>query len=302
MEQVFLLPTDYYACQKPTLYRTVLGSCVSVCLHNARRGIAAMNHFMLPTADKRTDDVGRYGDTATDRIIKTLMAIDRDPSHYRAQIFGGGAVLGVLGSGAHIGDRNIEIACSVVEAAGIPIENQDVGGTLGRRLDFDTGTGVAVCRAIKGVTEAEKKPGREISVLIVDDSETTRKVIRAGLEGVGGIKVVGEAENPFDARDLLLSKDPDVITLDIEMPKMDGLTFLRHLMKHFPKPVVVVSTMSKKGSIAAGTAQALGAVAVVDKAHLRLESGSAMLKHVLVPIITNAAKAGQAQPQKRAAQ
>jgi two-component system, chemotaxis family, protein-glutamate methylesterase/glutaminase len=301
MENVFLLPTDYYACQKPTLYRTVLGSCVSVCLHNARRGVAAMNHFMLPESDGRSDDVGRYGDTATERIIKTLLAIDRDVSHYRAQIFGGGAVLGVLGSAAHIGDRNIEMARSVVNAAKIPIDNEDVGGTFGRRVDFDTGTGIAVCRPVKGAV-TETKTAREVTVLIVDDSETTRKVIRSGLEGAGGIKVIGEAENPFDARDLLLSKNPDVITLDIEMPKMDGLTFLRHLMKHFPKPVVVVSTMSKAGSIAAGTAQALGAVAVVDKAHLRLESGSAMLRHVLVPMITNAAKSGLSRAPQRAAQ
>jgi two-component system, chemotaxis family, protein-glutamate methylesterase/glutaminase len=300
MEQQFLLPTDYYASRKPTLYRTVLGSCVSVCLHNARRGIAAMNHFMLPDAGGRTDDIGRFGDTATERIIKTLMVIDRDPRNFRAQLFGGGAVLGPLGSGSHIGERNIEVARRVVEAAAITIDHEDVGGTSGRRIDFDTGTGTVECRVIRGTDAAPRN--EEISVLVVDDSEVVRRVIRAGLDGVSGIKVVGEAENPFEARDQILSKNPDVITLDIEMPKMDGLTFLRHLMKHFPKPVVVVSTMSKKGSIAAGTAQALGAVAVIDKAHLRIESGSAMLKHVLVPIVQQAARSsiGKAEPTRSA--
>lgn len=293
MEQQFLLPCDFYACQKPTLYRTVLGSCVSVCLWNVRRRSAAMNHFMLPESPGDTDDIGRYGDTSTDRIIKTIMSLDRNPRHYRAQIFGGGAVLGALGSGAKIGERNIEVARRIVSEAGIPIDHEDVGGTLGRRIDFDTGTGKVFCRTVQQGGEQAKKAEPAIKVLIVDDSEMVRRVLHAGLDGAQGIRIVGEAEDPFDAREQILTTNPDVITLDIEMPKMDGLTFLRHLMQHFPKPVIIVSTLSKKGSIAAGSARALGAVDVFDKADLRLDAGHDTLRNTLVPVIKNAVKRGE---------
>ena len=293
MEQQFLLPCDFYACQKPTLYRTVLGSCVSVCLWNVRRRSAAMNHYMLPHAQGDTSDVGRFGDTATERIIKTIMALDANPRHYRAQIFGGGAVLGALGSGAKIGERNIEVARQVVGEAGIPIDYEDVGGTLGRRIDFDTGTGKVFCKTVQQSGGEKKKAEPTIKVLIVDDSETVRRVLHAGLDGAGGIKIVGVAEDPFDAREQILTENPDVITLDIEMPKMDGLTFLRHLMQHFPKPVIVISTMSKRGSIAAGTARALGAVDVFDKAELRLDAGTDTLRNALVPVIKNAVRRGK---------
>lgn len=253
-----------------------------------------MNHFMLPEAQGDTSEIGRFGDTSTDRIIRTVMTLDQNPRHYRAQIFGGGAVLGALGSGAKIGERNVEIARRILGEAGIPIDHEDVGGTLGRRVDFDTSTGRVFCRTVQSSGgDQPKKAERAIKVLIVDDSETVRRVLHAGLDGASGIRIVGQAEDPFDARDQILTTNPDVITLDIEMPRMDGLTFLRHLMQHFPKPVIVVSTLSKKGSIAAGTARALGAVEVFDKADLRMDAGADFLRNALVPVIKKAVERGK---------
>jgi len=104
-----------------------------------------------------------------------------------------------------------------------------------------------------------------IRVLIVDDSPTVGNVFKRGLSRAKGIEVVGVAPDPFVARDMIVKDPPDVITLDIEMPRMDGLTFLRKLMAHFPLPVVVVSTMTQDGSKKASEALALGAVEVVGK-------------------------------------
>ncbi len=106
---------------------------------------------------------------------------------------------------------------------------------------------------------------KNIRVLIVDDSPTVCQVFQKGLSRASGIEVCGVAPDPFVARDMIVKDPPDVITLDIEMPRMDGLTFLRKLMKHFPIPVVVVSTLTLEGSTKAIEALECGAVEVVEK-------------------------------------
>jgi two-component system chemotaxis response regulator CheB len=105
----------------------------------------------------------------------------------------------------------------------------------------------------------------DIRVLIVDDSPTVCSIFRRGLERADGITVIGTAPDPYVARDMIVRDPPDVVTLDIEMPRMDGLTFLRKLMKHFPLPVVVVSTLTQDGSAKAVEALQCGAVEVVAK-------------------------------------
>ena len=105
----------------------------------------------------------------------------------------------------------------------------------------------------------------KIRVLIVDDSPTVCAIIKRGLQAADGIEVIGTAPDPYVARDLIVKDPPDVVTLDIEMPRMDGLTFLGKLMKHFPLPVVVVSTLTQDGSTKALQALAAGAVEVVGK-------------------------------------
>lgn len=104
-----------------------------------------------------------------------------------------------------------------------------------------------------------------IKVLIVDDSPTVQRIFSKGLARADGIEVVGVAPDPYAARDMIVKTPPDVLTLDIDMPRMDGLTFLRKLMKHFPLPVVVVSTLTADGSQKAMEALASGAVEVLEK-------------------------------------
>ena len=105
----------------------------------------------------------------------------------------------------------------------------------------------------------------KIKVLIVDDSALVREVFSRELSNDPEIEVVGAVPDPFVARDEILRLKPDVITLDIEMPRMDGLTFLRKLMKHHPIPVVIISSLTQKGGEMALEAMALGAVDVMCK-------------------------------------
>jgi len=104
-----------------------------------------------------------------------------------------------------------------------------------------------------------------IRVLIVDDSAIVRKVLTLELSKYRDIEVVGSAVDPYVARDKIVRLHPDVITLDLEMPRMNGLAFLAKLMKYYPLPVVVVSSLTPKNSEAALKALELGAVEVICK-------------------------------------
>ena len=104
-----------------------------------------------------------------------------------------------------------------------------------------------------------------IKVLVVDDSALVRKVLTEELDNQPDIQVVGSAIDPYAARDKIVKLKPDVLTLDLEMPRMDGLSFLEKLMKHYPMPVVVVSSLTPKNSENALRALHLGAVDVICK-------------------------------------
>ncbi len=106
---------------------------------------------------------------------------------------------------------------------------------------------------------------RKIRVLIVDDSAIVRKLLTEALAGEPDIEVVGAAPDPYIARDKILALSPDVVTLDIEMPRMDGLTFLRKLMHFHPLPTVVISSLTQPACKVAIEALQAGAVEVLAK-------------------------------------
>jgi two-component system, chemotaxis family, protein-glutamate methylesterase/glutaminase len=110
-----------------------------------------------------------------------------------------------------------------------------------------------------------KPPVKRIRVLVVDDSALARRAISDALARDPEIEVVGSASDPYVARDKIIALQPDVITLDLEMPRMDGLTFLKILQEHHPVPVVVVSSLTQAGSAKAMEALEAGALDVLGK-------------------------------------
>ncbi len=104
-----------------------------------------------------------------------------------------------------------------------------------------------------------------IKVLVVDDSAVVRKLLAEELSKFDDIQVVGGAADPYIAREKIVKLEPDVITLDLEMPRMDGLSFLAKLMQYHPLPVIVVSSLAPERSDAAFKALELGAVEVIPK-------------------------------------
>lgn len=112
-----------------------------------------------------------------------------------------------------------------------------------------------------------------VKVLVIDDSAVVREILSQGLASDPGIEVVGVAGDVFRARELILTKNPDVLTLDVEMPRMDGLVFLKKLMPQYPIPVVMVSSLTGPGAAATLEAFQYGAVEVVSKPSSHLREG-----------------------------
>ena len=296
-ERKFLLPGEYAVTRTPCELATLLGSCVSVTLWHPVKRYAAMTHFLLPEYADSKEDKWRYGDTSTANIIWLMAKLDPNVKKLQANIYGGGAVVGHLGSTGNIGDRNIDIARKVLTEKGIKVMTQDVAGENGRRIYMDSMTGKVTVRLIEKSedrVDREKKrvdmSSRKIRVLIVDDSRLVRSILSKAVSSTPDMEVCGEAEDAFEARKLILETDPDIISLDIIMPKMSGLDFLKKLSEHFPKPVVICSTIAKAGSDIAQKARQYGAVGSVDKDKLEIYKGMDTIRKEYIPRLRTGSK------------
>lgn len=133
--------------------------------------------------------------------------------------------------------------------------------------------------------------GRAVRVLIVDDSALVRRVLSELLGSEPGIEVVGAAGDAFAAREKIKQLNPDVLTLDVEMPRMDGLTFLRNLMRLRPMPVIMVSSLTQDGAEITLDALGIGAVDYLPKPKIDLAATLADYRDELIAKIRAAAGA-----------
>lgn len=270
MKSIYLFPGQWAYSAEPAQITTVLGSCVAVALFDSRRKAGALNHFLLPSATANEAPSPRYGDVAIQVAVDAMLADGSLLGDLQAKVYGGANVLDNVSIGQQIGNRNVTQAIEVLSKLRIPIVEKNVGGTRGRRImlstsDFSVEHGLhgevdqPVDTTGFGIVEVK----RAIRVVIVDDSPTVRNMFKKAFEKQG-VEVVGVAANAYEARELIVQHRPDAITLDIEMPRMDGLTFLEKLMNHLPTPVVVVSSLGAEGE-AVMRALKLGAVEFIHK-------------------------------------
>jgi len=131
----------------------------------------------------------------------------------------------------------------------------------------------------------------KIRTLIIDDSQVIRTVLTEILSSSPLIEVVGTAEDPYIAREMIKQLNPDVLTLDIEMPRMDGITFLRNLMRLRPMPVVMISALTESNAEVTLTALALGAVDFIAKPAGDTEEGMNDYAEEIIGKVVMAAKA-----------
>ena len=130
----------------------------------------------------------------------------------------------------------------------------------------------------------------KITVLIVDDSALVRQLLTELLNSDPEIEVIGTAVDPFQARDKIKQLKPDVLTLDVEMPRMDGVTFLKNVMRLHPMPVVMISTLTEHGAQVTLDALELGAVDFVTKPKLDLSNTMAEYAEEIIEKVKQAAK------------
>lgn len=301
--RAFLLPGDIAFTKRETLLSTLLGSCISVCLYDPVGKRGGMNHYMLPTAGSRGAEGGRgkYADYALPRLLAMAVRAGCRQSDLVASVFGGGQVTGHLGAAADlglfdVGRRNAEAAFVWLRSEKIQVLRHDTGGIVGRKIHMNTATNdiqvVAHQASAERLERAEKLEAfrkRKIRVLVIDDSPTVRAILRAGIGSSDDLEVVGEAADPYQARERIMELDPDVLCLDIIMPRMDGVSFLRRVMQFRPIPTVIVSTMAQRGSPMRLSARQAGAVEVIDKEELAIYKGLETMKKTLLPALRRAA-------------
>ncbi len=131
----------------------------------------------------------------------------------------------------------------------------------------------------------------KIGVVIVDDSALIRNMLTDILSSDPAIQVLGSAADPYQARDLIKETNPDVITLDVEMPRMDGLTFLDKIMRLRPTPVIMISSLTQKGADATLRALEMGALDYVGKPQIGLQSGIEELAGEIISKVKSASRA-----------
>jgi len=147
MVRKFLRPGGFYAGRQSVIAETLVGSCVAVCLYNFKERFGAMNHFLRARPQDMADaDIGQYGVLSTRHLVEAVMRLDPELTHYRASVFGGAAVLRTPNADIRIGAANVQAALEILGSARIRVVHQEVGGTRGRRIRFNTETGEIECR------------------------------------------------------------------------------------------------------------------------------------------------------------
>lgn len=273
MNKHYLFPGKLAAFKEETQISTLLGSCVAVALHDPVAKVGGLNHYLL--AEPGPNDVPnpRYGSAAIEMLIEEMLRLGASLDRIQAKIYGGGNVIAVSVVGESIGQRNVEVAEKLLQKHGIRILERNVGGESGRTLKVNTHN-FEVLHSFSNAEAAGSatvdvsgfKPlqvAKTVKVLIVDDSATVRTLF-TNIFQKSGLEVVGAAADPYQAREMIAAKKPDVITLDIEMPRMSGVMFLEKLMKFQPTPVVMVSSLGSTGEAAMKSLE-LGAVEFVHK-------------------------------------
>jgi chemotaxis protein CheD len=145
---VYLQPGGLLVTPAPTAVTTILGSCVAACLFDPLTRWGGINHFLLPLWPGVDDPSARYGDVALERLVERMRAAGCRSSRLRAKLFGGSRIHGAGPGEDHLGRRNVEVARTVLRAAGIAVAAEDVGGDRGRKLVFQTDDGTAWVRRL----------------------------------------------------------------------------------------------------------------------------------------------------------
>ena len=217
----------------------------------------------------------RYGNVAMDHLVNDILALGGRREDLEFKVMGGGNVLDM---NLDVGGHNVQFVRDYLRQHNFEIAAEDLGANFARKVFYSPRSGkVRVKRLAATVNRARLRTRAEpcsggaiimtktIRVLVVDDSAVMRELLKEILNSDPGIEVVGTASDPYEARERIKALNPDVLTLDVEMPRMDGLMFLSNLMRLRPMPVVMCASITERGADLILNALDLGAVDFIAK-------------------------------------
>ncbi len=202
MKQIYLFPGQWAHSREPAEIATILGSCVAVALHDVKRKTGALNHYLLSTLSRGEPPSPRYGEIAIPAIIDAMLKDGSDRKSLRAKVYGGGSVLSGVTIGDGIGNENVDFAIRRLQEQGIPIIEQNVRGTRGRRIALRTDT-FDVKHVLQGdsprdrESQGETKPiashaaaaegvRPEVRAIVIGGNSGSAASLKAVLEGLPG--------------------------------------------------------------------------------------------------------------------
>jgi chemotaxis protein CheD len=149
MKRVYLYPGQIVTSGQPLMVSTILGSCVSICLWDPAAKVGGINHYLLPNNPLNGQSDLRYGNTAIERLIETLLGLGVKKQRIVAKVVGGASILtSFTDTRKSIGDQNVDVARTLLAKHGINVSGEQTGGTRGRKLLFHTGNGCVFSKEI----------------------------------------------------------------------------------------------------------------------------------------------------------
>lgn len=147
--EIFLLPGDFYWGDSSTRIRTILGSCISICLWHPVKNVGGMCHYMLPSRNGKLDSGnrlnGKYGDEAWELFLREINKVNTKPSEYVVKLFGGSNMFSEnetkIPDSIRMGNKNIEFARKIIAEFRLNLVSENLGGTKSRRIHFDVWSG-----------------------------------------------------------------------------------------------------------------------------------------------------------------
>ena len=161
----FLQPCAIFAHREEHWVTTIRGSCIAVCLWDARLGLGGMNHYMLPLWNGEGLATPKYGNIAVDKLVAKVLGLAGGRDHLVAKLFGGARVIRGDAAPFSIGDRNAQLARELLAAQGIPVVAGETGGTRGMKIHFNTRTGQVLLARLASESAPDLPDGRPRAVL-----------------------------------------------------------------------------------------------------------------------------------------
>lgn len=276
-ERMDIKASEIIVTQKPSLICAEVDSSVCVCLF---------------AEDGRGGGVAHYsfdGDLLIEKLIQDLCKLLGVLSkQLKAKVIGGAEL-----SGGKVGSVNIAVSKKILSKYQISIVGEDTGGLKGREIIFNVSTGRLQSAYLQKQSGNVEKVNvlvkkSKVRVLIVDDSKTIRNLLVKILQDDPKIEIVGQAEDPIKAEFLLPTARPDVITLDVHMPRMTGVQWLKKILPKYRIPVVMITSLELKDGNEVFEALELGAVDYIQKPSMKEIS---LVSDLIREKIVNAASA-----------